>query len=91
MLTQQYKKEYMLIQNQKSMTIDDDNSSMASTLIPNTTSYEKSMLPKRSNSVNRLCRRISSSIKRNFQEGMQNRKESRKEKRPQDGKTNPME
>lgn len=51
--------------------------------------------PTSSSSINVLCRRISSSIKRNFQDNMQSRREARREtrreKRPQDGKTNPME
>lgn len=102
MLTQ-YKNEYMLINDQKSiMTGGDDTISMTSTLIPTastSTGNEKSnnntttttTLPKRSNSVNQLCRRISTSIKRSLSEGRQSRRESRREKRPQDGKTNPME
>lgn len=39
----------------------------------------------------RLCRRISGSIKRNLHDTLQSSKESRREKRPQDGRTNPME
>lgn len=90
----------MLIQDQKSMK--DDNMSIASTLVPkDRTSSQKaysvspstkqnSVIYERSSSINSLCRRISNSIKRNY-DGIQSRRETRREKRPQDGKTNPME
>lgn len=90
----------MLVQDQKLMN-EDDNMSIASTLVPthqpqhidksSALSRSPSVSRDRSTSINSLCRRISTSIKRNFSDGGKSRRESRREKRPQDGKTNPME
>jgi hypothetical protein len=93
------KNEYMLIQNQKPMMVlndEYDNVSLSSTMISHNTNNaatEKSL--KRSSSLvdqsTSLCKRISCTIKRNFHDRRDNRREARREKRPQDGKTNPME
>lgn len=102
MIQNNKKNQYMLIQEQKS--IKDDNMSIASTLVSskhhssiNEKSYAVSHCSTKLNSmiydrstINSLCRRISNSIKRNY-DGIQTRRETRREKRPQDGKTNPME
>lgn len=102
MLQQNNRNDYMLIQDQKSMA--DDNMSIASTLAPThqshhtdkgfnsvTRSPSTGSSCDRSSSINSLCRRISTSIRRNFQDNGKSRRETRREKRPQDGKTNPME
>lgn len=81
---------------------EDDNMSIASTLVPtnqpqhidkssSSISRSPSVSRDRSTSINSLCRRISTSFRRNFQDGGKSRRENRREKRPQDGKTNPME
>ncbi len=102
MLQYNNKNDYMLIGDQRSMT--DDNMSIASTLVPTSTiqhsdkpfysvtrSSSTGSTRDRSSSINSLCRRISTSIKRNFQDNGKSRRETRREKKPQDGKTNPME
>ncbi|KAG1120816.1 hypothetical protein G6F42_012668 [Rhizopus arrhizus] len=92
MLQQYYNKsDYMLVQDQKNiMPLDDsDNVSMATTMISDTYPGNKTTsLYGRSSS---LCRRISTSIRKNLHDTLQSRRERKREKRPQDGKTNPME
>ncbi|KAG2233897.1 hypothetical protein INT48_004385 [Thamnidium elegans] len=100
------KNEYMLIKDQQSMK--GDNMSIASTLVPTNTDIgngkaysvspstrRDSVIYERPSSINLLYRRISSSIKRNFHDNIQSKREARREfrreKKPQDGKTNPME
>jgi hypothetical protein len=91
------KNEYMLIQNQKPMMMLDDGYdtiSLSSTMISHTNAITEKSLRRSSSFVDRstsLCRRISYSIKRNFHDRRDSRREARREKRPQDGKTNPME
>lgn len=83
----------MLLQDHR--LIKDDTMSMASTLVStsdhrNSKAFSVKHNYDGSSSINSLCRRISNSIKRNY-DGIQSRRETRREKRPQDGKTNPME
>ena len=87
----QTKNEYTLIQNQNFFA--DDSMSIASTLVTSNQPEHTDKVTgrQRSTSINSLCRRISTSIKRNFSDGGKSRRETRREKRPQDGKTNPME
>lgn len=92
-MLQNNKNDYMLLKE----SIKDDGMSMTSTLVSNTNQIHsckpyssKQSIHERSSSINSLCRRISNSIKRNY-DGIQSRRETRREKRPQDGKTNPME
>ena len=92
-MLQQYhnKNDYMLVQDQKTiMSIDDsDNISMATTMISN--AYPKSSPTSLYGRSSSLCRRISTSIRKNLHDTLQSKRESKREKRPQDGKTNPME
>ncbi|KAG2192560.1 hypothetical protein INT46_002692 [Mucor plumbeus] len=70
-------------------TYDSDNISMATTMISN--AYPKSSPTSLYGRSSSLCRRISTSIRKNLHDTLQSKRESKREKRPQDGKTNPME
>lgn len=74
--------DYILLQNEGSP------SNTYFTNAHDTSLKRSSSLVKRSTT---LCRRISGSIKKNIHDSLQSNRESKKEKRPQDGKTNPME
>lgn len=86
------KNDYMLIHDQKPMSLIKDDISVTTTLFSDI--QQDNPIKRRSSFVassTRLCRRIGGSIRRNIHDTLQSNRESKREKRPQDGKTNPME